>query len=94
MKSLDPDEVIRLDPENVEINKVLAQYFAQKVFHPKDLILSLSKSFEFSELLMRGVAFEVMYLDKPGWQKGKVKLELNFYPDTNARPSSSPLDHV
>ncbi|MDG2991184.1 hypothetical protein L3556_09620 [Candidatus Synechococcus calcipolaris G9] len=93
MNPLQPDEVIRLNQDNVEINKVLAQYFTQKLFHPKDIILALARDSNFAELLMRGIVFEVMHIDKAGWQKGTLKLELNFYPDADNK-SVSPLDKL
>jgi len=87
------DEVIH----TTEDSSLLRRLAANDTFKVNVLLRRIER--DVNTLLLEGVECEVMKLDKPGWQKGKVrvkKIELEFCPDSieESMDESSPLDEL
>ena len=89
--TLNMDEVIHVtDKANP-----LRQLAPHETFKVQVLLNRLESSF--TKQLLDGVECEVIKLDQPGWQKGKIrikKIELEFCPDSDedSIEENSPLD--
>lgn len=96
------DEVIRFKTQGVDAedqnsaNLVQGYRSGNDITYVKQLMREITSSTSsapiIAKYLAEGCAVEVILLDQTGWHRGKVKLELIFYPEepqTQPAPSYS-----
>ncbi|MDM7325602.1 MAG: hypothetical protein P3X23_000590 [Thermosynechococcus sp. Uc] len=99
---LAPDEVIRFRTEGVDIEDPNSYKSYENsstlvrrcrngydITYVEQLMREITNSSDRAKYLADGCAAEVMLLDQTGWHRGKVKLELIFYPEA---PQTQPAD--
>ncbi|HIK26292.1 MAG TPA: hypothetical protein IGP91_11695 [Thermosynechococcus sp. M46_R2017_013] len=96
---LAPDEVIRFRTEGVNVEDPNSYKNSSTLVHRwrdgydiayvEQLMREIANSSDRAKYLADGCAAEVMLLDQTGWHRGKVKLELIFYPEA---PQTQPAD--
>lgn len=89
--TLNMDEVIHVKDSTNPVR----QLAPHETFKVQLLLQRLEKNF--TKQLLDGVECEVMKLDQPGWQKGKIRIkqiELEFCPEAeeDSIKENSPLD--
>ncbi|AXY68200.1 hypothetical protein D3A95_09165 [Thermosynechococcus sichuanensis E542] len=92
---LSPDEVIRFKTQGLDTedqnsaNLVQGYRNGNDIAYVKQLMREITSSSERVKYLADGCAVEVVFLDQMGWHRGKVKLELIFYPE-EPQPQPAP----
>lgn len=95
---LSADEVIRFKTQGVDTedqnsaNLVQSYRSGNDIAYVKQLmreITSSSSASHIAKYLADGCAVEVVLLDQKGWHRGKLKLELIFYPE-EPQPQPAP----
>lgn len=84
---LSPDEVIRFRGQgsNSEVQNsailVSSCRNGNDITYVEQIMREISSQSHTVNYLVQGCAVEVVLLDRVGWHRGKVKLELIFYPE-------------
>lgn len=94
IKNLDlENDIIDLTERNNSANFVGGKY----TLFPKDLITILTTCMEragLSTMFSSGVLCRIMTTDKNGWQKGRLKVIIQFVPDEEPKTVTGILDEL
>lgn len=78
---LDREGVIRFLPNECENSKAICKRLTGSAVYPAEFLWFISRNPDVISPLVEGAAARVMMLDKTGWHRGTVRLEIAFYPD-------------
>lgn len=94
IKSLDlENDIVDFTERNSSASFVSGKY----TLFPKDLISILATCMEkagLSTMFSSGVLCRIMTTDKNGWQKGRLKVIIQFVPDEEPKPMVGILDEL
>ncbi|WP_298617683.1 hypothetical protein [uncultured Thermosynechococcus sp.] len=78
---LDREEVIRFLPDECRRSKAIREMLNSSAVYPAEFLWFIYRNPDAIPPLLEGAVARVMMLDKTGWHRGTVRLELVFYPD-------------
>ncbi|WNC30187.1 MULTISPECIES: hypothetical protein [unclassified Thermosynechococcus] len=78
---LDREEVIRFIPNEDDNSRIIYKHRNTDITYPEEFLKLIFNDARLIPPLVRSCSARVMMLDKTGWHKGRVRLEIVFYPD-------------